>query len=285
MTNINDINTHFSEHGWAVIDFSNRDAVLEARDNILSHVKATYYPSLERLEDLHEHIPDDDAYVQLHLALTEYYRKEGLSLKIMAGEVDMFRQFMGPDINIQKNPYLRIARPGATGDNIGYHRDTFYGASPFEISVFVPLTDLSEGNALQFLSGSNDTSDDTYPFEQFDNEGIERGSPRHLAGIPYAPRIIKPEEVPDITPVPVTVGQAVIFGLSNVHGQVVNEDKTTRVSTDIRLVNALAPFPESRGGGDEYYLQFLRSPLTEQASRYLEANNITKITKMQPRDK
>ena len=224
------------------------------------------------------------AHTQLHLDLTEYYRKEGLSLKIIAGEVELFRQFMGPDISVQKNPYLRIARPGARGDNIGYHRDTFYGSSPFEISVFVPLTDLDMGNALRFLSGSNDTSDDTYPFEQFDNEGIERGSPRHLAGIPYAPRVIKPENVPDIVPVPVTVGQAVIFGLSNVHGQIVNESQTTRVSTDIRLVNTLAPFSESRGGGDEYYQQLSRSPLTEQANRYLEANSRDKVTK-RPRDK
>ena len=61
----------------------------------------------------------------------------------------MLKEFTGIDIHIQKNPFLRIARPNKIEDNIGFHRDTLYGQSQFEVSVHVPLVNLDKSFMLK----------------------------------------------------------------------------------------------------------------------------------------
>ena len=271
MKNLDALNEHFFEKGWILIDLENPETVFKARDGMLGFLKETFFSSLERLEDLHEHIPDDETYSKMHLALTDFYRGQGYAKDIITSDVDFFRQFVSCDLSIQAKPYLRVARPGAAQDNIGLHRDTFYGASPYELSVFVPFTDLDEGSALRMLSGSHVEPDSKYAFHEVENPSVERGSPRHQAGIPYAPKVIE-EEAAKTMAVPMKTGQVFIFGLSTVHGQKINRGKTTRVSSDIRVVNSLAPFLVKRAGDDDFYERVCQSPVSQQAARYLEVN-------------
>ncbi len=45
--------------------------------------------------------------------------------------------------------YLRIARPGIQSDNIGYHKDTWYGGHPAEVTAWIPLVDVDEKAAIK----------------------------------------------------------------------------------------------------------------------------------------
>lgn len=191
-----------------------------------------------------------------------------LPRKIIEEEYVYFRRTVGMDLHIQSTPYLRISRPGVDADNIGMHRDTWYGDTAYEVSVWIPLTDTDEDNALRIAPGSHLWSEKEHPVEEFDS-GVAKGSEKHALGFVYAPkRLVRPVET---IPVPMRVGQMLIFPVSLLHGVEVNRSKRTRVSMDCRVANSLAPIRMSRSRDDNYYSRMAISPITEIALKY-EAN-------------
>ena len=71
-------------------------------------------------------------------------------------------------------------------------------------------------------------------------------------------------------PVPMRVGQLLIFSLSLVHGSAQNTGKTTRWSSDVRVVNALAEVDLS--ARPDYYEPLCRSAVSSGAQAYFDAN-------------
>ena len=71
------------------------------------------------------------------------------------------------------------------------------------------------------------------------------------------------------------LGQAAIFSPALFHGQVVNEGTITRVTTDLRVVNSLAPAPFKRDkNAVAGYTALSESPISAVARRYSEAENV-----------
>jgi ectoine hydroxylase-related dioxygenase (phytanoyl-CoA dioxygenase family) len=169
-------------------------------------------------------------------------------------------------------PYLRIARPGIAGDNVGYHRDTHYGRSPYEVSVLIPFVDLPSSMAIRIMPGSHVLPESDFPTTQHVSEDVEKGSFKHKLGFLYAPKVMAADVEARLEPVPLSYGQVLLFSLSTVHGQQVNEGPFTRFSADSRVVNDLAPVPRQASVSGEYYEVLTRSAVTEQAVRYQLAN-------------
>jgi ectoine hydroxylase-related dioxygenase (phytanoyl-CoA dioxygenase family) len=204
--------------------------------------------------------------------MTEAFRERGLGCKILAAQAPFFRTLLGPDLSIQANPYLRITRPQKPKDNIGYHRDTFYGGSPYEISVFVPFVDLPPECSLSVLSGSHIHSEERYPTVQIENPdtAVRKGTPKHKLGFLYAPKVMDPSVHEQMRPIPLKVGQALLFSLSTVHGSQINSGTTTRWSSDMRVMHALAPVDLT--ARPDYYKHLSHSCVSEAALRYFNAN-------------
>ena len=98
-------------------------------------------------------------------------------------------------MKVQTNPYLRIARPNKKVDNIGYHRDTFYGGNPFELSVFVPFVDLDARGTLNLLTGSHILPESQFPTTKIENPdpAVRKGTAKHQLGFAYAPKVMNKE--------------------------------------------------------------------------------------------
>lgn len=179
------------------------------------------------------------------------------------------RELVGSDLHIQQTPFLRISRPGAPQDNIGLHRDTWYGDTPHEISVWIPFTDTDEGNALRVAPCSHVWSEAQHPVERFAGS-VAQGSTKHSLGFIYGDPKRLADPVATI-PLPVKVGQMIVFSLALLHGQEVNRSTRTRVSMDVRLANSLAPVKFARSRNPNYYERLSVSPVTAAAQRYYEA--------------
>lgn len=217
------------------------------------------------LGDLETYSGDD---VHLHAAAAEALADT--PRRIVESEIANFRMLVGSDLHIQEKPFLRIARPGIETDNIGLHRDTWYGDTPHEISVWIPFADTDEGNALRVAPGSHLWSEAEYPVERFDGV-VEKGSVKHSLGFIHGnPKRLR--EAVETIALPVKVGQMIVFSLALLHGQEVNRSKRTRVSMDVRIANSLAPIQWSRSRNPNYYERLCTSPVTEAAARYYEAN-------------
>ena len=164
---------------------------------------------------------------------------------------------LGGDILYQREPYLRIARPGVVEDQIGIHRDTHYGASPHEWVLWFPLTDAVGGAELRILPGSHLQPDDAYPWTATPISGVEKGSDKQWLGFRYSLKKMSDEVENATVPVPCKLGQAILFNSACVHGQKVNNASWTRFSVDVRFVSASDNANQNRGLHGALYEPFV----------------------------
>ena len=204
----------------------------------------------------------------IYRAAEDHEKAPAMPREVICANLRYFQNIVGMDLHIQSKPYLRIVRPGVAADNIGYHRDTWYGDSAYEVSVWIPMTDTDEGSAIRVAPGSHLWPDSKYRLETYDT-GVAKGSELHAKGFPYAPKRFV-GNIP-MTPVPMRVGQILIFPVSLLHGTVENTSNHVRISMDCRVANSLAPIAISRSRNPNYYTPLCSAPITALAKQY-EAN-------------
>lgn len=261
----------FLRDGWTIFELSSRELVDEVRSALLGMLRQQYQ-NLTKLDYYHEFVQDDEEHIAVQKQLFDLYVSSGYGPAIIKRDVEFFRNLIGPDLHVQARPYLRIVRPGKPQDNVNIHRDTHYGGTPFEVSVHVPFTDVGLLGSLGVIGGSHVEPDGAYPYERVMNTKVERGSVRHQLGFTYAPKNMRPSDIAKVQPTGTTLGQALVFCLSLVHGQVVNRGEITRFSSDIRVVSSHAPIECTRIKTSGYCQPLCRSALTSAAEAYYEAD-------------
>ena len=266
-----DLKQHFKQKGWLVLDFPDPKPVWQTRSFLEGALEKTLGKKVS-LEDYHKHVSSDEEHTAFQIALTKSFRDQSCGPTILSSQFSFFRDLLGPDLFVQANPYLRMTRPHKPQDNIGYHRDTFYGGSPYELSVFVPFVDLLPESSLSVLSGSHIHSEELYPTTQIENPdtAVRKGTQKHQLGFLYAPKVMDASIQKKMEPIPLKVGQALIFSLSTVHGSLVNAGKISRWSSDMRVMHALAPVDLIKGTA--FYKPLSYSVVTEAAKKYFYAN-------------
>lgn len=268
----------FVRDGWLIVNLSPASAKIVTRVHkiFLKRLAENWQIKLARLEDYHKTVTDNELHTRIQLDLTQLFQSDNYGRKIVESSLGEFKKLLGPDLHVQKYPYVRIARPGLSQDNIGIHRDTHYGCSPYEVSVSIPFTDVPARGSMGVISGSHTMAESELPVTQI-TSGVEKGSVKHKLGFLYAPKLMSPEVRANVKPLRVAMGQALVFSLSLVHGQEVNRSSNTRITTDIRLVNSFAPIAWSRNVHNDYYEPLHSSPVAEQARQYLAANEAEPI--------
>ena len=78
-------------------------------------------------------------------------------------------------------------------DNIGLHKDTIYGQSPYEMSIHIPLMSLGKKSCLKFVKNSHLINDKKIEFIK-SKTFVKKGSKQHKLGKPYEPKKIKPNK-------------------------------------------------------------------------------------------
>lgn len=198
--------------------------------------------------------------------------KEHFGRKIIEKQLPLFKSFIGPDLFVQKDPYLRVTRSEKPQDNIGCHRNTFYGGSPYELSILVPYMNINEFSALQVMTGSHTLPENHFPTKQIKNSdpAVQKGSAKHQLGFLYAPKVMDPLIASETIPIPLKLGQALAFSLSIVHGSVVNKGRITHWSSDIRVMNAFASVDLT--ARPNYYESLCSSEITLAEKKHFSAS-------------
>ncbi|MEI6531406.1 MAG: phytanoyl-CoA dioxygenase family protein [Chlamydiota bacterium] len=262
---------HLQEHGFVVFDFQDISVIDYVRMSLEERLAQLIGKKIP-LEEYHLSINDDERHSELQIELTKFYREQKFARKIFHSQVNFFQKIVGLDLLSQANPYLRMTRPGKPQDNIGYHRDTFYGGSPYELSVLVPFVDVEKESSLSVMPGSHCLPEKLFPTEQIQNPDttVTKGSSKHQLGFLYAPKLMDPAIEKKMEPIALKRGQALMFFLSTVHGSVVNQGQITRWSSDMRILNALAGVDLS--ARPDYYELLSLSPVTACARKYYAQN-------------
>ncbi len=261
------------EKGWAVVSLSRRNELDGVREALRAKIRELTNRTDLELEDYHSCVEDDVTHTQWHFELTQFFRENKLGQRVIESECEFFQSLLGPDLNIQSSPYLRITRPGLSQDNIDFHRDTLYGHTPYELSVSVAYVDIPAASALSVLSGSHVSPDKDYPTTQFLHPEVEKGSIKNQLGFLYAPKRFRPEQLIGAEPVPLQTGQILIFSQALIHGSQVNRGVKTRWTSDTRVVNSWVPLRSELKSG--YYERWSRSVVSEFGKAYDQAQEST----------
>ena len=152
---------------------------------------------------------------------------------------------VGNELAMQNKVNMSVQQPNDESSVLPMHSDIWTGDSPFQVVLWVPLTDASETNSMFFLPplASREARDRVAAGEFKSMDQIENAYRSQL-----------------ITMV-VPHGKVLVFDSSCLHGNVLNETKTSRWSINCRFTGLLTPFtnPERRLG--TYYL-----PITTRAA-------------------
>jgi hypothetical protein len=258
----------YRSQGWCRVSLPNPAPLRQVRDALEARLRGLTGKAAATLATYHDFVDDED-HLRIQWDLVNFFWDNDCCLEIGRGQISFFRSFIGPDLHIQRRPYLRIARPGRKEDNIGFHRDTFYGQSPYEVAVHVPLLDLDAASCLQFLPDSQMAPESAYPVIDLGSAAWAKGSQKHEMGFPYAPKAIG-GDLSRLVPQPLTFGQAMVFTPAMVHGQEINRGNVTRFSFDFRVVNSFAPVKFRTDLSSRGYSLLAESAVAEVARGYLD---------------
>ena len=262
----------YEKQGFCIVDFDNVLPLKQAQAMLNKQLKELTSKDNICLDNYHEFITDNN-HENIQWKLSNFFWDQNLCKLIALQQINVLKNFIGYDILIQERPFLRIARPNKTSDNIGFHRDTLYGQSPYEVAVHVPLVDLDLQSCLRFLPYSHTDPESKYKINEIVENIVVKGSKKHEMGHPYAPKKSKIDNNL-MLPQPLKLGQAVIFPPSTMHGQEINLAEKTRFSYDFRIVSPYAPINIRKDFSSRGYTELNKSVVTKVAEEYHKSNTL-----------
>ena len=165
-------------------------------------------------------------------------------------------RILGPDILIQRKLNLSIQMPNDPTSILSIHSDTLSGQSPFEIVVWLPITDAYESNAMFYfdVETSHQIRLEMIKYEQ---NGLDFIREKYW----YKHKLLN-----------IKVGEIAFFTSTIFHGNILNETNHTRISINCRFKNLYSPEtspePNERGVG-MFYKLLKTSPVTDIAMNYI----------------
>lgn len=151
---------------------------------------------------------------------------------------------IGSEIAMQRTVNLSIQLPRDDSSLLPLHSDVWSGNSPYELVLWVPLVDCFKTKSMYIL-------------ERAESEKIFRAFPRYKSfDAEKLYRTIKPK----LVRLDVPYGHAVLFSHSLLHGNRINEEKSTRWTFNIRLKGLLTPYGVKEMG--ESFLPITIRPAT-----------------------
>jgi sporadic carbohydrate cluster 2OG-Fe(II) oxygenase len=164
---------------------------------------------------------------------------------------------VGNELAMQNKVNISIQQPNDESSVLPIHSDIWTGDSPFQVVLWVPLTDASQSNSMFFLP----------PRESHE------ARQRVTAGDFKSMDQIESEYHAQMITMVVPYGKVLIFDSNCLHGNVLNETKTARWSINCRFTGLLTPFtnPERRLG--TYYL-----PITTRAATKMGLSTLGSAT-------
>jgi len=158
----------------------------------------------------------------------------------------LLQSLVGNELAMQNKVNLSIQQPHDETSVLELHSDVWTGDSPFQVVLWVPLTDSIASNAMFFLS----------PKKSREAYG------RAIAGELRSMGEIQKAYASHLKPIEIRYGDILIFDSSCFHGNQINTTSHSRWSLNCRFTSLLAPSttPERRLG--PYYTPIMVRPTT-----------------------
>ena len=192
--------------------------------------------------------------VRLHL-YSKLNAVENVRQKYFGLASTLIQSLVGNELAMQNKVNLSIQQPLDQTSVLELHSDVWSGDSPFQVVLWVPMTDSLSSNAMFLLNPE-------LSFEAYQ---------RALDGELDSMAKIHSAYESQFKTIEVRFGEILIFDSNCLHGNQVNRTETSRWSLNCRVASLLAPAttPERRLGS--YYTPIMVRAATRMGLRAIEA--------------
>ena len=200
------------------------------------------------LANSHKFVPNDRLNDLRLTVFTEINKHADIRQRYFTLARQTLANLVGNELAMQNKVNMSIQQPDDESSVLPMHSDIWTGDSPFQVVLWVPLTDASDTNSMFFLPPNAS------------REARRRVAAGEFKSMDQIEAAYRKQMITMVVP----HGKVLIFDSSCLHGNVLNETKTARWSINCRFTGLLTPFtnPERRLG--TYYL-----PITTRAATKL----------------
>jgi sporadic carbohydrate cluster 2OG-Fe(II) oxygenase len=239
------------DNGFFIADIENIDFLNEIRSNFIDFIKQEFSFDLEYqdLEKIHKYIGSNIVnevrvkFFQEMNASSNNFNSNYLTL----AKNSMY-EVVGTELASNKMVNFSIQMPNDNTSILPIHSDMFSGESPFQINLWVPLTDAKDTNSM-FIFNPSFSKQVCSQLSYYEKAGLNQlmdsnKSEYQFLNVPY--------------------GKALIFTPTCLHGNVLNTSNKTRMSFNCRYKNLFSPYSSTEESDKK--LGSFYSPLSPKAA-------------------
>lgn len=247
----------FLTHGYVIRDVEDRSALEEMRHEIVkAAVKLLDKPLPEDegsfLDNIHRHLSIDkvNAFrLGMYRGINDqpWFRPTYFHLGRRALE-----SLVGNELAMQNRINFSIQMPDDKTSLLDLHADVFTGETPFQVVQWLPLVDVMRTKSMFILPRARSEAM-TARMTEFAEGGMPKLFER-----------IKDE----VIWLDIPFGKVLIFSPNFLHGNVLNEEPTTRWSLNTRFKSLFTPYGTAEKGLGAYFLPITVRPTTRLGMAY-----------------
>lgn len=250
----------FLKKGYAIVPLAERERLDRIRERVYARglellgLKGPKRPSLQKFFDHTERWLTPEALNGFRLGVIESLNRDPLLRPALYTMARRHIQWaIGNEIAMQRTINLSVQLPNDDSSLLPLHSDVWSGNSPYELVLWLPLVDCFKTKSMYLLERpkSEKIFKEFAKYKNFDAEELFWK--------------IKPE----VKWLDVPYGHAVLFTHSLLHGNRVNDEKTTRWTFNVRLKCLLTPYGSKELG--ESFLPATIRPATRIGFDYIKA--------------
>ena len=228
-----------------IINKKNHTSLLELKNIITNNIKKRIPQYNNRLDHLHKFI-DDKNINKLRIEIFTKLNKsrwEDIVLKLCGQEIS---QILGSDLLIQSKINVSIQMPEDEGSLLPAHSDSWSADSPFQVNLWIPLTDAFGTNSMFIWN-------ETRTLNLMKKIGKDKKNIFDLSKLKTNQKDF----------VKLSFGQILIFNPALIHGNVLNKTKKTRISLNVRLKSIFSPEPNERNPDRKFGTYYKKLKISE----------------------
>lgn len=232
----------FLQQGFIHFNSEIKDEISALNQHLIKIANSFFHCDLKNLEELHTKISVEQVN-DFRLKMIAEINQHPVMQTIREKHAGLLQEFLGRDLAIQKHVNLVLSLPDDETSQIPLHSDIWTGHSPFELNLWIPLTEVNSEMSMFIL-----------PLKKWSSyskkEAIKNSTLKTLMA----------EFKSDLYYVNMNPGHTFIFWHHLPHGNHTHHKKATRWSLNIRVKNLFTPYGEKAFG--EYFIPWKTSEMT-----------------------
>tara|TARA_Y100000746_G_scaffold122414_1_gene104882 strand:- start:667 stop:1473 length:807 start_codon:yes stop_codon:yes gene_type:complete len=245
------------EHGYFITDAEDQGDLDNIKQSFIGYLKEFHKIGLinNDLESLHEQVSVKDIN-DIRFGFYNYMNNadEDFALRYLNLGKDSIIEVAGSELASNKNVNFSIQMPNDESSVLPLHSDIFSGESPYQINLWVPLTNASDTNSM-FLFNPEFSQFICKNFSKYEEKGLDALMDNNKDNFSF---------------LTVPYGKILIFSPTCLHGNIINKTNVTRISFNCRYKNLFTPYNQAQES--EKKLATFYKPITPKAASFIGLN-------------